>query len=498
MSPTSSEKATSHRASSRLSFAIDTEFYHNFFIQDYMTTQYAVCHMERGAGNDSGMSCHIERKTADGRPHIPDNADESRTHLNRELIDFPDGVQNRTQAIQRRIDTAGLKRKVGKNQTRAIRVLLTGTHEQMMKLAGDGRLDDWCRANIKWLHDTFGKDNLVSCVLHMDEKTPHLHATVVPIVTAPRKRRKREGEHKYKEKASAPRLCANDLMTRGWLRQYQDTYAEAMAGFGLKRGVVASGATHQTQQQYNRQQALELQADIERLTAEIEKLAVEKEKVEKGAKDGKNRILSWLGTGELPKLEKEVADKDRQIAALQKQLSEMQKRYDDLKANSLREHNSYQKEIEAATKRVAGLEARYNAEHSRAKELHRLAYPERYRLSSGAELVSGWIPNRMYPSLSITTLFHGNEFKNTSYNLPQNLLDKYDSGALTLHELVNELFEPWEQVNESQHSLLAVALQTAAGGIPTPHVSTGIGGSSSNLPWNDQDKYQRPKTKGRR
>ena len=59
-----------------------------------MTTQYAVCHLERGAGNDSGMSCHIERKTADGKPHIPDNADESRTHLNRELIAFPDGVRN--------------------------------------------------------------------------------------------------------------------------------------------------------------------------------------------------------------------------------------------------------------------------------------------------------------------------------------------------------------------------------------------------------------------
>ena len=463
-----------------------------------MTTQYAVCHMERGAGNDSGMSCHIERKTADGKPHIPSNADESRTHLNRELITLPEGVQNRSQAIQHRIETAGLQRKVGKNQTRAIRVLLTGSHEQMMALASDGRLDDWCRANIKWLQDTFGEDNLVSCVLHMDEKTPHLHATVVPVVSAPRKRREREGEQKYKEKDPAPRLCANELMTRGKLRQYQDTYAEAMAGFGLKRGVVASGARHQTQQQYNRQQALELQTDIERLNAEIEKLAAVKEKVEKGAKDGKNRILSWLGTGELPKLEKEVADKDSQIAALQKQLTDMQKRYDSLKADSLREHNSYQKGINAATKRAAEWEARYNAEHNRAKELHRLAYPERYRLSSGAELVSGWIPNRMYPSLSITTLFHGNEFKNTSYNLSQNILEKYDSGAMTLHELVNELFEPWEQVDESQHSLLAVALQTAAGGIPTPHVGTDAGGSSSDLPWNDKDKYQRPKTKGRR
>lgn len=87
-------------------------------------------------------------------------------------------------------------------------------------------------------------------------------------------------------------------------------------------------------------------------------------------------------------------------------------------------------------------------------------------------------------------MFHGNEFRTTSYDIPQGLLEKYDSGAITLYELVNELFEPWEQVDESQHGLLAVALQTAAGGIPTPHVGTGAGGSTSDLPWNDQDKYK--------
>ena len=25
-------------------------------------TQYAVCHLQRGSGNDSGMSCHIESR----------------------------------------------------------------------------------------------------------------------------------------------------------------------------------------------------------------------------------------------------------------------------------------------------------------------------------------------------------------------------------------------------------------------------------------------------
>ena len=50
--------------------------------------QYAVCHLQRGSGSDSGMSCHIERKDAKGKTYVPDNADAKRTHLNRELINF--------------------------------------------------------------------------------------------------------------------------------------------------------------------------------------------------------------------------------------------------------------------------------------------------------------------------------------------------------------------------------------------------------------------------
>ena len=53
-------------------------------------TQYAVCHLQRGSGNDSGMSCHIERKDAKGKIYVPVNADADRTHLNRELVRFPD------------------------------------------------------------------------------------------------------------------------------------------------------------------------------------------------------------------------------------------------------------------------------------------------------------------------------------------------------------------------------------------------------------------------
>ena len=159
----------------------------------------------------------------------------TRTHLNRELVEFPDGVADRTEAISHRIHTAGIRRKITPDQVRAIRIVLSGTHEDMVRVQDEGRLDEWCADNLQWLHRTFGKENTVSAVLHMDEHTPHIHATVVPIVTGERRKARKkqaEGKRTYRKKANAVRLCADDLMSRERLAAYHDSYAAAMAKYG--------------------------------------------------------------------------------------------------------------------------------------------------------------------------------------------------------------------------------------------------------------------------
>ena len=93
-------------------------------------------HMEKAKGSDSGMSSHIERR------HKVENADPDRTQLNRELIDFPEGVTNRSQAISYRLNNAGLTRKIGNNQVRAIRILLTASPEDMKRIIEEGRLKE--------------------------------------------------------------------------------------------------------------------------------------------------------------------------------------------------------------------------------------------------------------------------------------------------------------------------------------------------------------------
>lgn len=74
---------------------------------------YAVLHMEKTSGTDAAMSAHIERTIK------PKNADESRTHLNRELITFPDGVESRTQAIQNRYSATSRPQGNGTGRTQA-------------------------------------------------------------------------------------------------------------------------------------------------------------------------------------------------------------------------------------------------------------------------------------------------------------------------------------------------------------------------------------------
>lgn len=294
---------------------------------------------------DTGASDHIERKT------IPKNADPTRTCLNRELVEFPDGVTNRTEAINHRIRTAGIKRKITPDQVRAIRIVLSGTHEDMMKVQDEGRLNEWCADNLQWLHRTFGRENTVSAVLHMDEHTPHIHATVVPIVTGERRKAKKkqqvEGKRTYRKKTDAVRLCADDVLTREKLSAYHDSYAEAMAKYGLQRGIRGSEARHTTTAQYYRdlkRQTGELEANVQQLQTERQqeeqkldevKKEIKSEKLEAAKTEAKAALVakvgSLLGGGKL-KAEKErvqqrIAELENQNARLEQYIKQMEREH---------------------------------------------------------------------------------------------------------------------------------------------------------------------------
>lgn len=271
--------------------------------------------------SDATQSDHIERKV------IPHNADPTRTHLNMALVTYPDGVNGRDEAIAYRLKTAGIKRKITNDQVRVVRIVMSGTHEDMMAIYKNGKLGEWCQDSIRYLYDTFGWENVVSAHLHMDEKTPHIHASVVPIVTGERRKAKKEqanGKRKYRKKANAVRLCADDLFNRQTLISYHDGYAKVMAKYGLQRGVRGSEARHTTTTQYYRElkkmnDALELESkrlQEQKVEAEQElkqvKSEIRTDKLKSVATDAATALASGVsslfGSGKMKSLERKNED----------------------------------------------------------------------------------------------------------------------------------------------------------------------------------------------
>ena len=246
---------------------------------------YAVLHIMKASGSCTAIARHIERSTQ------PDNAHPELRHLNRDdFIRYPDGVAGLGEAIQHRIDHAGLTRKVGKNQVLALNVLLSSDGEALRRLADEGRLNEWAEASVGWAKETFGAANVVGAHLHMDEQTPHLHVTVVPIVTTERRRKASEAKatKRYRTKPkNGPRLSADDIMTRDNLTSFQDTYAKAMERFGLERGVRGSEARHVDQHEYYRdcqRKKKDLEQDVSQLAIEKNVLSIENKSLEAAKK----------------------------------------------------------------------------------------------------------------------------------------------------------------------------------------------------------------------
>ena len=163
------------------------------------------------------------------------------------------------------------------------------------------------------------------------------------------------------------------------------------------------------------------------------------------------------------------------------------------------EHRS---QLEQTSERQANLESIIKRQQSEITHLHkmieeknkqiakldRLAYPQRYRLSSRAELIRIFVLNYRNPSLHIWTKVGDALFDDTKYDIPYDTAQRHFREELTDEEFVNAVFEPQEQVNEAQVQLLGAAFMLASGGPAQVHVGTGGGGSQSDMPWGEKKK----------
>ena len=150
-------------------------------------------------------------------------------------------------------------------------------------------------------------------------------------------------------------------MTRLKLKSYQDTYAEAMAKYGLQRGIDGSKARHKSTQQYYRDiqkladnlkaEVVDLQQQKETAQEELRraKKEIQTEKLKGTATTAAANIAESLGSlfgnnkvktlkGENTALHREVADHEETIEALQDRIQTMQADHSRQMAEVERKH----------------------------------------------------------------------------------------------------------------------------------------------------------------
>lgn len=121
---------------------------------------------------------------------------------------------------------AELPEKRRKDAVIAIEAVLTASPE-FFEYGDQAQLEEWIEANRAWLNERY-PGRLKSFVVHLDEKTPHIHAMLSTLDA-------KTGNLNYK----------TILPAKNSLAKLQDEYAEAMKPFGLRRGIRGSKAKHQ-------------------------------------------------------------------------------------------------------------------------------------------------------------------------------------------------------------------------------------------------------------
>lgn len=174
-----------------------------------MSDHYAILTMQKyhTFAQMRGLQAHNNREIR--LPHIQYED----TIKNVTLVDAGESYNNAWHQRMTQVEMqTGHKVKVRKNGVKFIELLLTFSPDS------DVPIKQWADANVKWLEQKFGKDNIIACTLHMDEETPHIHADVIPI-------------------DDRNKLCAKSFINGpADMRKLQSDYAKAMEPFGLHRG----------------------------------------------------------------------------------------------------------------------------------------------------------------------------------------------------------------------------------------------------------------------
>lgn len=180
---------------------------------------FAVIHMEKYKVNDvRGIQSHNNRER---KSKSNQDIDYEKSSENYHLLK----CDNYTNKI---VDTiyeyATESNTIRKDAVVLCSFIITSDNATMTKMSPEVERD-FFEKSVEFISERYGKENVVSATVHKDERTPHMHITVVPI----------------KEK----RLCAKKLFDKKELSSLQTDFAEKIGSqFEMQRGKEGSDQKH--------------------------------------------------------------------------------------------------------------------------------------------------------------------------------------------------------------------------------------------------------------
>ncbi len=183
-----------------------------------------------------GIQSHNRRER---ESHSNPDIDYGKSQGNYDLCENP--VQNYAQAIQNRIDDLLMVKTVRKDAVYMCGLVVSSDKAFFDKLTPEETRKFFEEVRI-FLTDFVGRENVISAMVHMDEKTPHMHFLHVPVT--------KDG-----------RLCAKDIYTKTALKKLQDDLPKFLQerGFEIERGVEqkqGSAKKHLDTREFKQQQEM--------------------------------------------------------------------------------------------------------------------------------------------------------------------------------------------------------------------------------------------------
>ena len=147
--------------------------------------------------------------------------DKSKTYLNYHTMPYE---KKYLSFIDERIKRLSPKRKI-KDDAVLITSFILGSDKEFFDGISPETQKQFFDDCTEFFAERYGKENVTSAVVHLDESTPHLHFNLMPI--------------------TGGRLCAKELFDRTALCDLQTDFYEAVGKkYGLKRGKEGSTAKH--------------------------------------------------------------------------------------------------------------------------------------------------------------------------------------------------------------------------------------------------------------